>query len=112
MQPSSRYLDSQKQRSPVISARVGRGLYCIEASISVAHNTNFPAMLAFVIIIFCASATCTHAPTTFSNRLQQTPFGYTEQVCQALASAFSDGISIPRSPRATMMPSVKANISS
>jgi hypothetical protein len=41
----------------VISARVGRGLSAMDASISVAQNTNFPAMLAFVINIFCARDT-------------------------------------------------------
>jgi hypothetical protein len=41
----------------VISARVGSGLSAMDASISVAQNTNFPAMLAFVISIFCARDT-------------------------------------------------------
>mmetsp|Transcript_30650 Transcript_30650/g.82006 ORF Transcript_30650/g.82006 Transcript_30650/m.82006 type:complete len:212 (+) Transcript_30650:821-1456(+) len=59
----------------VISARVGSGFFTIDSSICVAVITNFPAMLHLVMIIFCASAT------------------------------FSDGISIPRSPRATMIPS-------
>ena len=42
----------------VISARVGSGLPIIDSSICVAQMTNFPARLALVIIIFCASATC------------------------------------------------------
>mmetsp|Transcript_67918 Transcript_67918/g.162591 ORF Transcript_67918/g.162591 Transcript_67918/m.162591 type:complete len:253 (-) Transcript_67918:45-803(-) len=66
----------------VISARVGSGFVIIDSSICVAVTTNFPAMLHFVISHFCARAT------------------------------FSDGISIPRSPRATMMPSVSRMISS
>jgi hypothetical protein len=43
--------------SPVISARVGSGLYCMLASISVAHTRNLPATCALVIMYFCASAT-------------------------------------------------------
>ena len=58
------------------------GLSHIDSSICVAQMTNFPAMLHLVIIIFCASAT------------------------------FSEGISMPRSPRATMTPSVYLRISS
>ena len=60
----------------VISARVGSGLLIIDSSICVAQMTNLPAMLALVVIIFCARGT------------------------------FSEGISIPRSPRAIMMPSL------
>ena len=66
----------------VISARVGRGFSHIDSSICVAQMTNLPAMLHFVIIIFWASAT------------------------------FSEGISMPRSPRATITPSVYLRMSS
>mmetsp|Transcript_16021 Transcript_16021/g.47544 ORF Transcript_16021/g.47544 Transcript_16021/m.47544 type:complete len:378 (-) Transcript_16021:455-1588(-) len=72
----------QALATSVISARVGRGLLIIDSSICVAVTMNLPAMLALVIIIFCASGT------------------------------FSTGISMPRSPRATMMPSVTSRISS
>mmetsp|Transcript_5733 Transcript_5733/g.18938 ORF Transcript_5733/g.18938 Transcript_5733/m.18938 type:complete len:272 (+) Transcript_5733:817-1632(+) len=65
-----------------ISARVGNGFSHMDSSICVATITNLPAMLHLVIIIFCASAT------------------------------FSEGISIPRSPRATITPSVYLRISS
>mmetsp|Transcript_114300 Transcript_114300/g.158683 ORF Transcript_114300/g.158683 Transcript_114300/m.158683 type:complete len:235 (-) Transcript_114300:328-1032(-) len=64
------------------SARVGKGLSSIEASISVAVTTYLPAALHFVIIIFCAIQT------------------------------FSIGISMPRSPRATITPSVSARMAS
>mmetsp|Transcript_40492 Transcript_40492/g.106845 ORF Transcript_40492/g.106845 Transcript_40492/m.106845 type:complete len:234 (+) Transcript_40492:1415-2116(+) len=64
------------------SARVGRGLCVIESSICVAQMTGLPAMLHLAIIIFCARKT------------------------------FSAGISMPRSPRATITPSVSARISS
>mmetsp|Transcript_1406 Transcript_1406/g.4254 ORF Transcript_1406/g.4254 Transcript_1406/m.4254 type:complete len:305 (+) Transcript_1406:1338-2252(+) len=64
------------------SARVGRGLLVIDSSICVAQMQGLPATLHFAIIIFCARNT------------------------------FSDGISMPRSPRATMTPSVAARISS
>mmetsp|Transcript_46230 Transcript_46230/g.104173 ORF Transcript_46230/g.104173 Transcript_46230/m.104173 type:complete len:315 (+) Transcript_46230:431-1375(+) len=64
------------------SARVGRGLLVIDSSIWVAQITGLPAMLHLAIIIFCARNT------------------------------FSVGISIPRSPRATITPSVSARISS
>mmetsp|Transcript_19420 Transcript_19420/g.48537 ORF Transcript_19420/g.48537 Transcript_19420/m.48537 type:complete len:366 (-) Transcript_19420:508-1605(-) len=66
----------------VISARVGRGFSHMDSSIWVAQITNLPAMLHLVIIIFCASAT------------------------------FSEGISMPRSPRATITPSVYLRMSS
>ena len=66
----------------VISARVGSGLLIMLSSICVAVTTNLPAMLHLVMSIFCARAT------------------------------FSDGISMPRSPRATMTPSVYLRISS
>mmetsp|Transcript_13131 Transcript_13131/g.33535 ORF Transcript_13131/g.33535 Transcript_13131/m.33535 type:complete len:200 (-) Transcript_13131:596-1195(-) len=64
------------------SARVGRGFLVIDSSICVAQMTGFPARLHLAIIIFCAMKT------------------------------FSGGISIPRSPRATMTPSVSSRISS
>merc|ERR1712060_799207 len=64
------------------SARVGRGLTIIDSSICVAVMTGLPAMLASRIIIFWARKT------------------------------FSGGISIPKSPRATMIPSVTFKISS
>ena len=66
----------------VISALVGSGFSHMDSSICVAQMTNLPAMLHFVIIIFCARAT------------------------------FSEGISMPRSPLATMMPSVYFRMSS
>mmetsp|Transcript_7613 Transcript_7613/g.18859 ORF Transcript_7613/g.18859 Transcript_7613/m.18859 type:complete len:228 (+) Transcript_7613:128-811(+) len=64
------------------SARVGKGLSSMDASISVAVTTNLPAALVFLIIIFCA------------------------------IQIFSMGISIPKSPRATIMPSDSSRISS
>mmetsp|Transcript_20699 Transcript_20699/g.73123 ORF Transcript_20699/g.73123 Transcript_20699/m.73123 type:complete len:234 (+) Transcript_20699:83-784(+) len=66
----------------VHSARVGRGLDTIDSSICVAVTTGLPTRLALRIIIFCARKT------------------------------FSGGISMPRSPRATIMASVVARISS
>ena len=66
----------------VISARAGHGLVIIDSSICVAVMTNLPASWHLLTIIFCASAT------------------------------FSGGISIARSPRATMMPSASAKIAS
>ena len=54
----------------------------IDSSICVAQMQNLPAMLHLVIIIFWARAT------------------------------FSEGISMPRSPRATMTPSVYLRMSS
>mmetsp|Transcript_27782 Transcript_27782/g.64055 ORF Transcript_27782/g.64055 Transcript_27782/m.64055 type:complete len:231 (-) Transcript_27782:402-1094(-) len=66
----------------VTSARVGRGLEIIDSSICVAVMTGLPALLHLEIIIFCATNT------------------------------FSIGISTPRSPRATMMPSASLRISS
>ena len=64
------------------SARVGRGLDVIDSSICVAQMTGLPARLHFAIIDFCARKT------------------------------FSAGISMPRSPRATITPSVSARIAS
>mmetsp|Transcript_2040 Transcript_2040/g.5733 ORF Transcript_2040/g.5733 Transcript_2040/m.5733 type:complete len:275 (-) Transcript_2040:550-1374(-) len=64
------------------SALVGKGLSSIDASISVAVTTILPASFAFLIISFCAKGT------------RYTPS------------------STPRSPRATMMPSEMATISS
>ncbi|KYC62777.1 hypothetical protein B4099_2653 [Heyndrickxia coagulans] len=64
------------------SARVGRGLRCIESSICVAVITGLPSVLHFLIISFCTSGTA------------------------------SVGISTPRSPRATIKPSDTARISS
>jgi hypothetical protein len=66
----------------VASARVGSRLLIIDSSICVAVMTGFPARFAFVMSTFC--------------------------VC-AIASI---GTSTPRSPRATMMPSAAARISS
>mmetsp|Transcript_18440 Transcript_18440/g.69776 ORF Transcript_18440/g.69776 Transcript_18440/m.69776 type:complete len:243 (+) Transcript_18440:617-1345(+) len=57
------------------SARVGRGFLIIESSICVAQITGFPRRLQHLIMYFCATNT------------------------------FSKGISMPRSPRATMIPS-------
>ena len=45
----------------VISARVGSGFSIMDSSICVAVMMNLPAMLALVIIIFWATATCTAA---------------------------------------------------
>mmetsp|Transcript_30979 Transcript_30979/g.70144 ORF Transcript_30979/g.70144 Transcript_30979/m.70144 type:complete len:201 (-) Transcript_30979:515-1117(-) len=64
------------------SARVGLGAPHMDSSIWVAVMTGLPARLHLVIIIFCATNT------------------------------FSGGISMPKSPRATMMPSEQATISS
>mmetsp|Transcript_15742 Transcript_15742/g.61482 ORF Transcript_15742/g.61482 Transcript_15742/m.61482 type:complete len:215 (-) Transcript_15742:524-1168(-) len=64
------------------SARVGRGLTVIDSSICVAQITGLAAMLHLEIIIFCARNT------------------------------FCAAISMPRSPRATMMPSDSSRISS
>mmetsp|Transcript_22756 Transcript_22756/g.54077 ORF Transcript_22756/g.54077 Transcript_22756/m.54077 type:complete len:219 (-) Transcript_22756:398-1054(-) len=64
------------------SARVGRGLLIIDSSICVATTHGLPACRHLLIIIFCSRKT------------------------------FSGGISMPRSPRATMTPSVAARISS
>mmetsp|Transcript_71618 Transcript_71618/g.202175 ORF Transcript_71618/g.202175 Transcript_71618/m.202175 type:complete len:243 (+) Transcript_71618:16-744(+) len=69
-------------RTSVASARVGRGILSIESSICVAVTTNFPRMLHFAMSIFCTSPT------------------------------FSMSISMPMSPRATMMPSLSSMISS
>mmetsp|Transcript_19376 Transcript_19376/g.36405 ORF Transcript_19376/g.36405 Transcript_19376/m.36405 type:complete len:201 (-) Transcript_19376:495-1097(-) len=69
-------------RTSVASARVGRGARSIESNICVAVTTNLPCSLHFMIIIFCTSPT------------------------------FSMSISMPMSPRATMMPSLAAMISS
>mmetsp|Transcript_27663 Transcript_27663/g.65875 ORF Transcript_27663/g.65875 Transcript_27663/m.65875 type:complete len:222 (+) Transcript_27663:788-1453(+) len=66
----------------VTSARVGRGLTTIDSSIWVAVMTGLPAMLHLRMIIFCAR--------------------YTSWM----------GISMPRSPRATMIPSEISRISS
>mmetsp|Transcript_1245 Transcript_1245/g.4884 ORF Transcript_1245/g.4884 Transcript_1245/m.4884 type:complete len:235 (+) Transcript_1245:785-1489(+) len=63
------------------SARVGRGFLIMDSSIWVAVMAVLPAWLQAAIIIFWARKT------------------------------FSVGISIPRSPRATMMPSARARIS-
>mmetsp|Transcript_142 Transcript_142/g.539 ORF Transcript_142/g.539 Transcript_142/m.539 type:complete len:313 (+) Transcript_142:560-1498(+) len=75
--------DSMTQSAPsstalatsLTSARVGRGLYVIDSSICVAQMTGLPTMLHLAMSFFCAMTT------------------------------FSAGISTPRSPRATMMPS-------
>mmetsp|Transcript_13824 Transcript_13824/g.36973 ORF Transcript_13824/g.36973 Transcript_13824/m.36973 type:complete len:222 (-) Transcript_13824:857-1522(-) len=64
------------------SARVGKGLSSMDASISVAQTTYLPAAFVFEIIIFCA------------------------------IQIFSMGISMPKSPRATMMESLASMISS
>mmetsp|Transcript_23018 Transcript_23018/g.58049 ORF Transcript_23018/g.58049 Transcript_23018/m.58049 type:complete len:219 (-) Transcript_23018:405-1061(-) len=66
----------------VISARVGLKLSIMDSSIWVAQITKRPAMLARVTMYFCARVT------------------------------FSGGISMPRSPRATMTPSASSRISS
>ena len=66
----------------VASARVGRGAAIIESSICVAVITGFPARLALRIIIFCTQ------------------------------KMRSRGISMPRSPLATMMPSLAARMAS
>mmetsp|Transcript_515 Transcript_515/g.1421 ORF Transcript_515/g.1421 Transcript_515/m.1421 type:complete len:221 (+) Transcript_515:2277-2939(+) len=66
----------------VISARVGLKLSIMDSSIWVAQITKRPAMLARVTMYFCARVT------------------------------FSGGISMPRSPRATITPSVTSKISS
>mmetsp|Transcript_90479 Transcript_90479/g.194098 ORF Transcript_90479/g.194098 Transcript_90479/m.194098 type:complete len:222 (+) Transcript_90479:518-1183(+) len=64
------------------SARVGRGKPVIDSSICVAVTTGFPLILHLEIIIFCAKNT------------------------------FSGGISMPKSPRATMMASLSSQIAS
>mmetsp|Transcript_52898 Transcript_52898/g.147305 ORF Transcript_52898/g.147305 Transcript_52898/m.147305 type:complete len:222 (-) Transcript_52898:585-1250(-) len=64
------------------SARVGRGRLTIDSSICVAVMTGLPFKLHLAIIIFCARKT------------------------------FSGGISMPRSPRATIMPSLASTIAS
>jgi hypothetical protein len=66
----------------VASARVGRRLVTIDSSICVAVMTGLPARLAFAISCFCVLAIA------------------------------SIGTSTPRSPRATMIPSAAARISS
>mmetsp|Transcript_7494 Transcript_7494/g.22849 ORF Transcript_7494/g.22849 Transcript_7494/m.22849 type:complete len:215 (-) Transcript_7494:446-1090(-) len=66
----------------VASARVGRGLLIMLSNICVAVTTGLPTRLHFRMIIFCTW------------------------------NIFSIGISMPRSPRATMMPSEAAMISS
>mmetsp|Transcript_77332 Transcript_77332/g.194487 ORF Transcript_77332/g.194487 Transcript_77332/m.194487 type:complete len:294 (-) Transcript_77332:515-1396(-) len=62
------------------SARVGRGNPVMDSSICVAVTTGLPIKLQRAIIIFCARKT------------------------------FSGGISMPKSPRATMMPSLASQI--
>mmetsp|Transcript_62233 Transcript_62233/g.173879 ORF Transcript_62233/g.173879 Transcript_62233/m.173879 type:complete len:222 (+) Transcript_62233:88-753(+) len=64
------------------SARVGRGRVVMDSSICVAVMTGLPARLHLAIIIFCARKT------------------------------FSGGISMPKSPRATMMPPLSWAIAS
>mmetsp|Transcript_83269 Transcript_83269/g.268431 ORF Transcript_83269/g.268431 Transcript_83269/m.268431 type:complete len:389 (-) Transcript_83269:168-1334(-) len=64
------------------SARVGRGRAVVDSSICVAVTTGLPTMLHLEIIIFCAKNT------------------------------FSGGISMPKSPRATMMASLASTIAS
>mmetsp|Transcript_35669 Transcript_35669/g.114062 ORF Transcript_35669/g.114062 Transcript_35669/m.114062 type:complete len:314 (-) Transcript_35669:594-1535(-) len=64
------------------SARVGRGFEIIDSSICVATTTGFPRRAQVEIIIFCARNT------------------------------FSGGISMPKSPRATMMESHASQIAS
>mmetsp|Transcript_15463 Transcript_15463/g.30845 ORF Transcript_15463/g.30845 Transcript_15463/m.30845 type:complete len:293 (+) Transcript_15463:1134-2012(+) len=66
----------------VTSARVGLGLRCMESSIWVATTTGFPARLQSLTIFFCKMRSS------------------------------AKGISTPRSPLATMMPSDSARISS
>ena len=66
----------------VASARVGLGLVIIESSICVAVTTGLPARLQRRIMDFCTQ------------------------------NIFSSGISMPRSPRATMMPSDSRRMSS
>mmetsp|Transcript_12108 Transcript_12108/g.19553 ORF Transcript_12108/g.19553 Transcript_12108/m.19553 type:complete len:204 (-) Transcript_12108:481-1092(-) len=66
----------------VASARVGRGFLHIDSNICVAVTTGLPARLHFSIISFCAK------------------------------NIFSVGISIPRSPRATITPSDSCRMSS
>mmetsp|Transcript_9527 Transcript_9527/g.28974 ORF Transcript_9527/g.28974 Transcript_9527/m.28974 type:complete len:224 (+) Transcript_9527:413-1084(+) len=66
----------------VASALVGEGFFTMDSSICVAVTTGFPLLLHFWIISFCAMHIC------------------------------SVGISIPRSPLATMMASVFSRISS
>mmetsp|Transcript_26039 Transcript_26039/g.77585 ORF Transcript_26039/g.77585 Transcript_26039/m.77585 type:complete len:230 (+) Transcript_26039:825-1514(+) len=64
------------------SARVGRGAETMDSSICVAVTTGLPFTLHLAMIIFCARKT------------------------------FSGGISMPRSPRATMMPSLSSMMAS
>ena len=64
------------------SALVGLGFLIIESSICVAVITGFPALLHFLIIIFCMKGTS------------------------------SAGTSTPKSPLATMIPSLNSKISS
>ena len=64
------------------SARVGRGLVTMDSSICVAQITGFPSRLHFAIMSFCATKT------------------------------LGAGISMPRSPLATITPSLSAKISS
>ena len=64
------------------SARVGTGVVIIDSSICVATTTGLPSLRAMRMIVFCKPGTR------------------------------STGISTPRSPRATMMPSETAMISS
>mmetsp|Transcript_3716 Transcript_3716/g.8476 ORF Transcript_3716/g.8476 Transcript_3716/m.8476 type:complete len:232 (+) Transcript_3716:625-1320(+) len=64
------------------SARVGRGRLAMDSSICVAVITGLPIKLHRAIIIFCAKKT------------------------------FSGGISMPKSPRATMMPSLASTMAS
>mmetsp|Transcript_7845 Transcript_7845/g.35071 ORF Transcript_7845/g.35071 Transcript_7845/m.35071 type:complete len:232 (+) Transcript_7845:2527-3222(+) len=66
----------------VASARVGRGFFTIDSSICVAVTTGLPAALHFSIMSFCAR------------------------------KIFSVGISMPRSPRATITPSLSSRMSS
>ena len=65
-----------------ISARVGRGFFIMDSSISVAVMTRLPSNRHLVMSFFC------------------------------MAGSFSKGISTPMSPRATMMPSHAWQISS
>lgn len=63
-------------------ARVGLGLVCIDSTICVATMANFPALMHFVTMSFCNSM------------------------------IFSKGVSMPKSPLATMTPSLASTISS
>ncbi len=73
---------SKNKHQIKLSALVGLGFPTIDSNICVAQITGFPATLHFEIIIFYAKNT------------------------------FSVGISIPRSPLATIMPSASAMIAS